>query len=131
MEKMMITRQQLAKTVARAEEVLNLIGYIPVVSIFSAFFFRALGGKIQIIWGLWFALYHSIAFIFSKNKDRRLTYLQMSLEHAVHGFCNTLRSMIEIFPFAGFALCLPYDRLLKLRLKYKLENTPQEILSNP
>lgn len=118
-----VTKEQLAKTLAKGEEALNLIGYIPMVSLLSAAL-RTLGGKLQAVLGLLLAIAFLIAgFKSPKNKIRHLLNFRTSLEHLFHGVANIIRALLEAVPFLSLVTCLPYDRLLKKRFKYSLEDS--------
>lgn len=118
-----ISRQQLEKTLARGEESLNLIGYIPVISSMSAAV-RALGGKLQALIGFGFAVYSLIAGLkSSRGKIRHFLNFSASLSHFLHGLANMLRAAIEAVPFLSLVTCLPYDRFFHKRFKYALEDS--------
>jgi hypothetical protein len=108
------TREQIARTLAKGEEALNLLGYIPMISIVSAAL-RTLGGKLQAIGGLFFAAWH-----FFKIKPYQA---KMGLEYFLHGVFNIVRALIEAVPFLSLVTCLPYDRIFKKRFKYAGENS--------
>lgn len=111
----------LEKTLAKAEEALNLIGYIPLISLHSAAV-RLIGGLIQLILGFGLALlYFCILRFSSARKMKHFFHLKKSFAHGCHGISNIVRSNIEAVPFLGLILCLPYDRLLKKRFKYEVE----------
>jgi hypothetical protein len=120
----LISKDHLERVLAKAEEVLNLVGYIPLISLISATV-RTLGGMLQLILGVCFAAGHFFFLGFSKTrKITHFFHLKASLAHALHGFCNVLRATIEAIPFLSLTLCLPYDRMLKKRFKYPIENYP-------
>jgi Flp pilus assembly protein TadB len=117
----MICKNQLEKTLAKAEETLNLIGYIPLISLISATV-RSLGGMLQIILGLLFAMAYFFLWGFTHSrKIKHFLLIKTSFSHAIHGICNAVRAKIEAVPFLSLVLCLPYDRLLKKRFKYEIE----------
>jgi hypothetical protein len=119
-----ISQIQLEKTLARAEEALNLVGYIPLVSILSATV-RSMGGMLQALLGIAFALgYFFAGHIFKKAKA--LQKSRLSTHYLFHGLLNIIRAKIEAVPFLSLITCLPYDRLLKKRFKYPVENLPEE-----
>ena len=118
-----ITKEQLAKTLAKGEEALNLIGYIPMISILSAAL-RTLAGKLQAVLGIGIAIFSLIAgFKSPRNKIRHFLNFRISIEHFLHGVCNILRAMFEAVPFLSLVTCLPYDRLFKKRFKYTYEDS--------
>ncbi|MBI2809786.1 MAG: hypothetical protein HYX67_02990 [Candidatus Melainabacteria bacterium] len=108
------TQEQIARSLSKAEEALNLLGYIPMVSIASAAV-RTLGGKLQALGGLCYAVWN-----FFKMRPFRA---KMGLEYLFHGVCNIVRAMIEAVPFLSLATCLPYDRVFKKRFKYSGEDS--------
>lgn len=117
-----LTKEQLAKTLAKGEEALNLIGYIPMISILSAAV-RTLGGKLQALLGLSLAVFSLIAGIMaSKGKIRHFLNFRTSIEHFLHGLFNMLRAVIEAVPFLSLITCLPYDRVFNKRFKYTGED---------
>jgi hypothetical protein len=121
--KFTFTQEKLNKTLAKGEEALNLIGYIPMISILSAAL-RTLGGKIQVVIGFFFAIYHLIAtFKSSRGKIRHFLRFRAGLEHFFHGLLNLVRAMIEAVPFLSLVICLPYDRFFKKRFKYSFEDS--------
>ena len=118
-----ITKEQLAKTLAKGEEVLNLIGYIPMISILSAGF-RTLCGKFQALIGLGFAIFSLIAaFRSTKNRFRHFLNFRYSLEHFMHGLFNMLRALFEAVPFLSLVTCFPYDRIFRKRFRYTFEDS--------
>lgn len=118
----LIPKELLEKTLAKAEMALNLIGYIPLISLLSASI-RGLGGMLQLILGLCFALGYFVLLGFTESrKIKHFVLLKTSFAHSIHGICNMLRAKIEAIPFLGLMICLPYDRLLKKRFKYSIEN---------
>ena len=87
------TKEQLAKTLAKGEDVLNLIGYIPMISILSAAL-RTLGGKFQALLGFLFAVFSLIAGITaSKGKLQHFLNFRTSIEHFLHGIFNIVRAL--------------------------------------
>jgi hypothetical protein len=120
-----ISQNQLEKTLVRAEEVLNLVGYIPLVSLLSAAV-RSFGGMLQIILGLIFATVSFLAKAPSR-KSNHFRNCRLSIHHVLHGFFNIVRAKIEAVPFLSLITCLPYDRILKKRFRYSIENRPPEI----
>jgi hypothetical protein len=118
-----ITKEQLARTLAKGEEALNLIGYIPMISILSAAL-RTFGGKLQALIGLCFAIFSLIMGLkSSKGKICHFLNFRMGLEHFLHGLFNMLRALFEAVPFLSLVTCLPYDRVLKKRFKYTYEDS--------
>lgn len=117
----LISKNIIEKALAKAEEALNLIGYVPMISLISAGI-RFFGGVVQLITGICFAL---VYFFFLKcvgaSKMKHFVLFKTSLSHALHGICNMFRSKIEAVPFLSLIICLPYDRLLKKRFKYEAE----------
>jgi glycosyltransferase A (GT-A) superfamily protein (DUF2064 family) len=124
----MFTQEQIHKTLAKAEEVLNLVGYIPLVSLLSAAV-RTLGGKLQLLLGLVFAIGCFMAGITTPlRKKKHFQNARWSIGHALHGVLNILRALIESVPFLSLITCLPYDRVFKIRIRYSLENCIPETL---
>lgn len=117
-----ITQTQLEKTLAKAEEALNLIGYIPLVSLLSAAV-RSLGGMLQIFLSLTFAA----SSLFAKKSESFWDF-KMAISHFFHGLANVIRAKIEAVPGLSLITCLPYDRLLKKRFKYPVENRPDAVV---
>ena len=118
----LITKDQLERTLAKGEEALNLIGYVPVVSTMSAAL-RALSGKLQVVLGIIFAIvYFSLLGFSETRKIKHFLHLKSSFGQIFHGICNIVRSLLEAVPFLSLVTCLPYDRLLKKRFKYSVEN---------
>lgn len=114
-----ISQDQLEKILARAEEALNLVGYIPLVSILSATV-RSLGGMLQVLLGAIFAVGHFLDGYFSK-KAQSLYKSRLCIHYLFHGIFNVLRAKIEAVPFLSLLICLPYDRLFRKRFKYPVE----------
>ncbi|MBS0604457.1 MAG: hypothetical protein JSS60_05395 [Verrucomicrobia bacterium] len=118
----LISKDQLERTLARLEEAFNLIGYIPFMSVLSATV-RAIGGKAQALLGLCFAIgYFCLLGFTETRKIKHFFHLKSSFSQILHGICNIVRAAIEAVPFLGLVVCLPYDRLLKKRFKYDVEN---------
>lgn len=118
----LISKDKFERTLARGEEALNLVGYIPFVSIASASL-RSLGGILQFTCGFCFAIGYFCAFAYSKpRKIKHFLYLKTSFGYALHGAANFFRAKIEAIPFLSLILCLPYDRYFKKRFKYAIEN---------
>ncbi len=118
----MVTKEQLARTLAKSEEALNLIGYIPIVSALSAGV-RAFGGKLQVLIGLGFAIISLfLTFKLQRNKLRHFMNFRFSLELFLHGISNILRAVIEAVPCLSLVTCLPYDRVFHKRFKYTFED---------
>lgn len=118
-----ITQEILAKTFAKGEAALNLIGYIPMVSTLSAGV-RMLGGKLQVVIGFCFGIYSlAVGIKSSRGKIRHFVNFRTCVEHFVHGILNMLRALIEAVPFLSLILCLPYDHFFKKRFKYALEDS--------
>ena len=118
----MFTQEQVHKSLAKAEEVLNLVGYIPLVSLLSATV-RTLGGKLQILLGLVFAIGCFMAGLTAPlRKKKHFQNAKWSIGHAFHGLLNIVRALIESVPFLSLITCLPYDRIFKIRMRYSLEN---------
>lgn len=115
-----LTQIQLDKTLAKAEEALNLVGYIPLVSLLSATL-RSLGGMLQTLLSLIFAAVNFVAGFISK-KPRHFRNFRLSVHYIFHGIFNIIRAKIEAVPCLSLITCLPYDRLLKKRFKYPSEN---------
>lgn len=120
----LISKNHLETLLSKAEAIFNFIGYIPVISTFSASV-RSAGGILQMILGLVFAAYYFIRLRFSSARNiRHVFQLKTSIGHIPHGLCNFLRAKIEAIPFLSLLICLPYDRLYKKRFKYDVENSP-------
>lgn len=121
-----ITQWQLEKTLAKAEEALNLVGYIPLLSVISASV-RSVGGKLQALGGLLFALgCFGLGWFSPHHKKRKLFQLcRNGIEYLIHGLLNIFRSIFEAIPFLSLVTCLPYDRVLQKRFKYSLEEEPE------
>ena len=115
-----ISQAQLEKTLARAEEALNLVGYIPLVSMLSAAV-RSMGGMLLMLLSGIFALGNFMAGLLEK-KPKRIQKSKLCVHYLFHGLFNFLRAKIEAVPFLSLATCLPYDRLLKKRFTYPTEN---------
>jgi len=115
-----ISQAQLEKTLARAEEALNLVGYIPLVSMLSAAV-RSMGGMLQVVLSCIFALGNFVAGHLVK-KPKLIQKSKLCVHHLFHGLFNLLRAKIEAVPFLSLVTCLPYDRLLKKRFQYPTEN---------
>ncbi len=119
-----ISKNQLEKSLAKAEEALNVIGYIPMISKLSAAV-RSFGGILQLLIGLCFVIVYFFTLKFSNSrKIERFFHFKTSLAHVLHGVCNIIRAKIEAVPFLSLVVCLPYDRILKKRFKYAIESRP-------
>lgn len=117
----LISKDHLEYTLVKAEEVLNLVGYIPMISLITAAI-RSFGGVLQMILGVCFAaFYFFLLKVFKTQKIQHLFHLKTSLSHILHGFCNVMRAKIEAVPFLSLIVCLPYDRMLGKRVKYSFE----------
>jgi hypothetical protein len=94
------------------QPVLNIAGYIPVISQVSGPLRMALG-QCEIIAGLAAAAFMAIAALFNPNAQERQHQLNKALEIAVkytlHGGANLFRGSIELVPFFSLVTCLPYD----------------------
>lgn len=113
-----ISKEQLAKTLATTEEALNLVGYIPMVSVLSATI-RSLGAKCQMIAGFSSAIFFFFCGFYRKNsKFKHFQRCRLSIEQALHGVFNFCRSLIEFVPFLSLVTCLPYDKFLRKRFRY-------------
>lgn len=120
----MFTKDQLEKSLAKAEEALNLIGYIPMISLLSAAV-RSSGGILQLLLGLCFAIVSFFKLRFSNSRNFKFFFhFKTGFAHMLHGVCNIVRAKIEAIPFLSLVVCLPYDRLLKKRFKYGIETCP-------
>ncbi len=118
----MFTQEQIHKTFAKAEEILNLVGYVPLVSLLSAAV-RTIGGKLQLLLGLVFALgCFMMGLTAPLRKKKHFQNARWSIGHALHGLLNILRALIESVPFLSLITCFPYDRIFKIRIRYSLEN---------
>ncbi len=116
-----ISKDHIEYTLVKAEEVLNLVGYIPMISLITAAI-RSFGGMLQLILGACFAAYYFFLLKFFKTgKIQHLFHLKTGLSHVAHGFCNVMRAKIEAIPFLSLIICLPYDRLFRKRFKYSME----------
>ena len=80
------------------EKMLNVFGYIPIVSSVSGSV-RQVYGNVQVIGGL------ATAVLSSLSNQRQAEH---GLEIAVHGIANMCRSSVEMVPFLNLA-CIPYD----------------------
>jgi hypothetical protein len=128
--KKFISKQHLEMLLVKAEEALNLVGYIPVISAFSGAV-RSVGGIVQIIFGLLFALAHFLKIRFLKAPNiRSILGIKDGLAHGFHGLANFIRAKIELVPFLSLFTCLPYDRILNKRFKYASESIP-EVVEDP
>lgn len=122
----LISKDKLEKTLARGEEALNLVGYIPFVSTVSASI-RSLGGILQMILGGCFALGYFCFFFYKKPRNiKHFFHFKMSMGYILHGVANFFRAKIEAIPFLSLLFCLPYDRYFKKRFKYSIETLPQK-----
>lgn len=120
--KSQFNRFTLEKYLAQTEQVLNLVGYIPMVSILTAAV-RSLGGKCQILSGIFLGVFFYIRSYFSTSKKK--IFIQnshISFSHVIHGLLNIVRGLIEAVPCLSLLLCLPYDRLLRIRFRYSCEH---------
>ena len=121
----LISKDRFETILARGEESLNLVGYVPFLSIASGAL-RSLGGLVQLILGFGFAIGYFCAFRYGKQrKIQHLLYVKTSLGYGFHGIANWLRAKIEIIPFFSLVFCLPYDRYFKKRFKYSIEKLPE------
>ena len=120
----LISIDKFERVLARGEESLNLVGYVPFLSTVSGAL-RSLGGIAQLIVGFSCAIGYFCSFRYSKqSKVKHLLHLKTSLSHGFHGIANWLRAKIEIIPFLSLIFCLPYDRFFKKRFKYSAETLP-------
>ena len=121
----LISKDKFESILARGEESLNLVGYVPFLSVASGAL-RSLGGLLQLILGFSFAIGYFCAFRYSKQrKIQHLLYMKTGFSHGFHGIANWLRAKIEIIPFLSLLVCLPYDRFFKKRFKYSIEKLPE------
>jgi hypothetical protein len=81
------------------EKTLNIFGYIPIVSSFSATIREAFG-DVELISGVAIAAFSALA-----NNERQVDH---GVELAIHGVANICRSCVEMIPFINLA-CIPYD----------------------
>lgn len=124
-KKKLLSKDKFERTLARGEESLNLVGYIPFISIASASV-RSLGGLLQFTLGLCFTIGYFCAFSYSKPRQiKHFLHLKTSFAYALHGAANFFRAKIEAIPFLSLIVCLPYDRYFKKRFKYAIENLPE------
>ncbi len=120
----LISKDYLERLLSKAERILNFIGYIPVISTFSARI-RSAGGILQMVLGLLLAAYYFLRLRFSGARNiKHVFHLKASICHIPHGLCNVIRAEIESIPFLSLVICLPYDHLYKKRFKYDVENSP-------
>ncbi len=119
-----ISKDQLEKALAKAEAALNLVGYIPMISLLSAAV-RSFGGFLQLVLGLCLAIVYFFKLRLSNSrKVECFFHFKTGFAHVLHGICNIVRAKIEAVPFLSLVTCLPYDRLLKKRFKYGIETCP-------
>jgi len=84
----------------KLSDFLNIPGYVPVISSWSACF-RASLSTVQIISGI------ALIILGSVNLDPKM--IDFSAKILLQGFYNNLRSIIEAFPFLNL-LCLGFDK---------------------
>jgi hypothetical protein len=121
----MVNQAALDRNLSQMEGFFNIAGYIPVVSSVTGAA-RILYGKIEVVAGIAAAAFLAIKALFSGDRSANEWFDKslMALDYAIHGAANVIRGYIEIVPFFGLLLCLPYDRCFNCRLAY-----PTEVIS--
>lgn len=115
---------------ASFEKTLNVVGYIPAISVFSGAI-RALSGVASIVVSAVKGSFLLIADLFSNQPFKYPYRSYKHLTYIGHGLLNVIRGIIEGVPVAGNLLCLGYDFLIG-RIYYSVEKTgPHYVLKNP
>lgn len=121
--KFSISKEQFAKILSTAENALNLVGYIPMISALSGAI-RLAGAKVQMLGGVLATVFLLLKGIYGKSfKAHNFQKCRLAIEQILHGAFNFCRALVELVPFLSLFLCLPYDRLLHRRLKYTYEES--------
>jgi hypothetical protein len=104
----------LDQSLQNIETTLNIVGYIPFVSIASGSI-RFVGGKVEAIAGLILAALSALpgGCQSAKEQSRRIDH---GLELALHGGANMIRGAVESIPVIGNLGCMLYD--LSNRMEY-------------
>lgn len=118
----MVTQAALDRNLSQFEKALNVAGYIPIVSSVSGAV-RVLYGKIEVVAAVGTAAISALKALFSDARGSKEWFGRsvMALDYALHGVANIVRGYIEMVPFLGLALCLPYDHCLEERVTYPTE----------
>lgn len=95
------------------EKILNLPGYVPIVSSFSGAL-RAEMGKVELIASLFIGAY--VGFV-TGDVDQGIAAV---IIYAIHGLTNIGRGVVECIPLLGNFLCWIYDDVS--RVAYPFEN---------
>jgi hypothetical protein len=101
-------------------KVLNILGYIPIVSTLSGAF-RFFLGKLEFLGSLLFALLKVFLGVFTTQTPSKRSHFSEAgylLSYAIHALFNMFRGCLEMIPFLSLVTCLLYDRLFHLRLSY-------------
>lgn len=104
--------------VARAEQLLNPVDWIPYVACYSGMV-RILAGAVQIVAGIIFAYLKIVHNLLSSKRARICQAIEQGYFYSLHGVANILRGAIAIFPGLNLLLLLHDQKLGRF-------NYPQE-----
>lgn len=111
---------QIDKGLHKFEKILNIPGYIPVISSFSGQLVRIPYGQLEIIAAVAIGALFIAKGLLShdaQQRDKDINYgLFVATHYTLQGLANIVRGTVESIPFVNM-LCIPYD-LFDKRVRY-------------
>lgn len=111
-----------------SEEILNPLGYIPLVSSIFTGEVRATLGLIQVISSVVATPFMFIADLF--GHERGAFYrTSKCISHFSHGVSNIVRGAVESIPILGNLCTIVYDQVIGVRMKYSIEYSRPDLFN--
>ena len=121
-----ITYKNLDDRLASFEQILNTLGYIPLVSSISGTG-RIVYGSVETLAGNVSCTYKSCQYFITGNREHR-NQAAAHFWYAVHGVMNVQRGGWEFVPIIGNLSTFLYDKAVRLRANYTYEEISDHTL---